>query len=87
MYDYEEIGCDFGGWSEIKNGIIDNKIYSYWEYKFKRDYGEALLEARQEVGWIIENDEEHILESHPIRKYINNKDYEIILEEIKKTSN
>ena len=87
VYDYEEIGCNFGGWSEIKNGIMDNKIYSYWEYKFMRDYEESLLEARQEIEWIIENEEEHMLESHPIRKYINNNDYEIILKEIKKVNN
>mgnify|MGYP001297521300 CR=1 FL=1 len=87
VYDYEEIGCDFGGWAEIKNGDIDNNIYSYWEYKFKRDYEEALLEARHEIEYIVENDEDDELEFHPIREYISNNDYETILKEIKEVSN
>lgn len=30
MYQYEEMGCDFAGYADIKNGTIDDHCYDYW---------------------------------------------------------
>lgn len=37
-YDYEEGGCDFGGWAEISNGECNDNCFKYWEYHSIRDY-------------------------------------------------
>lgn len=30
-YEYDEMGCDFAGWADIQNGVIEDHCFSYWK--------------------------------------------------------
>lgn len=82
-YDYEESGCDFGGWAEISNGEIEDNSYTFWEYKFKRDYSFACEIAVDEIKYLIEDGLESEIQSHSIARHISKKDLKEIVKDIK----
>lgn len=62
-YSYEEMGCNFSGWADIKGGVCDDNCFTYWEGIIKR-------EGEEEAMFIvIENElecyetEEELIES------------------------
>ncbi len=42
-YSYEEMGCDFSGWADIKDGVCDDNCFTYWEGIIKRDGEEEAM--------------------------------------------
>lgn len=80
-HDYEEAGCDFGGWAEIHNGSIEDNPFSYWEYKFLRDYSLACEIAKDEIEYFISDNQEEELKDHDIKRYMREEDFNQILEE------
>lgn len=80
-FDYEEAGCDFGGWAEIQNRDLEDNSFTYWEYKFKRDYALAYEQARDEIKYFLDDNQADELENHDIKKYMKKKDFDEIVEE------
>lgn len=34
-YEYEEMGCDFAGYADIKNGVCEDNCFTFWEGQIK----------------------------------------------------
>ena len=83
-YDYEESGCDFGGWAIIQNGIIEDNSYSFWEYKFIRDEIFAMESATEEAEYILEAEGLEELMKSDIIKYMPKEMVNEFIENVKK---
>lgn len=49
-YEYEEMGCDFAGWAEIKEGECSDNCFNYWDGMFE-------LKGENEVLEMVINNE------------------------------
>ena len=78
--DYEELGCNLGGWAIIQNGVVDLNHFSFWEYKFVRDYEFACMCATEEIEYFISNDSIEELEEHDIKTFMKEEDFNLALQ-------
>lgn len=83
-FDYEECGCDFGGYGNIEGGIIEDNRMSFWGYKFKRDYSFALECFDEEIKYFISDGEKEEVYGHEAWKYIQKEDKKDLIEMINK---
>jgi len=81
-YFYEEIGSDFCGNAEIKEGIIHDDCRSYWEGKFKEASGFAYELFFDDVEYFIKEDMIEEIFKHDAMKYLDKNQIKEVLNKI-----